>query len=125
MNQRIKIAWVEALRSGEYEQTSGRLARGGDELQPPTSFCCLGVLTDMYLKEKGLAWGSRGSLAQLNEEWKGLLDEEVQAWAGLRDDPSVRFDGSFTTLGSLNDGVCMDGEPLTFDQIADVIEGEL
>ena len=118
MNERIKTAWLAALRSGEYEQTSGRLARGGDGLQPPTSFCCLGVLTDLYLKEEGLAWGSRG--------WKGLPDEEVQAWAELdAADQVVRFDGSFTTLGSLNDGVCMDGGQLTFDQIADVIEGEL
>jgi hypothetical protein len=37
MNEQIKQRWIEALRSGEYEQTQGRLR---DE----TGYCCLGVL---------------------------------------------------------------------------------
>lgn len=40
-----KKKWVEALRSGEYEQYTGELkhkyASGG------TAFCCLGVLQDL------------------------------------------------------------------------------
>lgn len=35
--------WVEALRSGEYEQTNGAL-RYEDK------FCCLGVACDLYRK---------------------------------------------------------------------------
>ena len=116
MNKQVKTAWVEALRSGEYEQGRGSLAQGY-VTETPTSFCCLGVLTALYLKEAKLNWNRRGSRA--------VLGTAVQAWADLGDDPSVRFDGSFTTLGSLNDGIGMDGPPLTFDQIADVIEGEL
>lgn len=41
MNPEIKAKWVEALRSGRYEQTSGRL-KDGD------AFCCIGVLCDVY-----------------------------------------------------------------------------
>lgn len=37
MNQEIKKQWVEALRSGKYEQGQGRLDYEGKQ-------CCLGVL---------------------------------------------------------------------------------
>lgn len=40
MNFKLKDKWVTALRSGKYEQGSGRL-RNGDK------FCCLGVLCDV------------------------------------------------------------------------------
>lgn len=40
MKADLKAKWVEALRSGEYKQTQGRL-RDSD------SFCCLGVLCDL------------------------------------------------------------------------------
>lgn len=37
----IKQKWIKALRSGEYQQTKGRLKRDD-------GFCCLGVLCDVY-----------------------------------------------------------------------------
>ena len=40
MNQECKIKWVEALRSGEYQQGQGGL-RIADK------YCCLGVLLDV------------------------------------------------------------------------------
>jgi len=48
MKQDIKEKWLNALRSGEYLQ-------GKDSLQPaPNSFCCLGVLCDIAIKEKAI-----------------------------------------------------------------------
>lgn len=40
MNEELKQQWVEALRSGEYQQTTGCLRDIG-------GFCCLGVLCDI------------------------------------------------------------------------------
>ena len=37
--------WVDALRSGEYKQGKGYLHNSSDE------FCCLGVLSDLAVKE--------------------------------------------------------------------------
>lgn len=43
MKANVKKRWVEALRSGEYGQAKGALARRG------RSFCCLGVLCDIEI----------------------------------------------------------------------------
>lgn len=40
MDPAVKAAWVAALRSGKYKQTSGRLRHAG-------GFCCLGVLCEV------------------------------------------------------------------------------
>lgn len=47
MDQEIKAQWVEALRSGEYHQGTGRLHHisGGQSL-----YCCLGVLCELAIK---------------------------------------------------------------------------
>jgi hypothetical protein len=44
MNKEIADKWIEALRSGEYEQGIASLQSGG-------RFCCLGVLCDLAIKE--------------------------------------------------------------------------
>ena len=44
MHKRIKRIWLEALRGGKYEQTTGVLRSKKD------GFCCLGVLCDLYIK---------------------------------------------------------------------------
>lgn len=55
MNKKVKGLWIEALRSGEYQQCSNRLNNG-------KGFCCLGVLTDLYIKTTGLGkWIDDGS----------------------------------------------------------------
>jgi hypothetical protein len=50
MNSEIKKAWVEALRSGEYEQGFGALNITG-------KYCCLGVLCDLAAKRGMGEWG--------------------------------------------------------------------
>lgn len=51
MKAEMKTKWLAALRSGKYEQGSGRL-RSIDG----THFCCLGVLADVA----GATWGDDG-----------------------------------------------------------------
>lgn len=41
----VKTKWLEALRSGKYKQTIGKLRK-------PNGFCCLGVLYDVTSKNK-------------------------------------------------------------------------
>lgn len=122
MDQAIKKQWIAALRSGEYKQGTGCLRNGKE-------FCCLGVLTDLYAKEKGLIWDSKAT-----ENSKSLYghaaipQHRVIEWAGLRScDPGVVVPESIKretncdceSLAEMND------RGYTFDQIADVIEEQL
>lgn len=56
MRQDIAIKWAEALESGEYPQT--KLC-----LRDDAGFCCLGVLTDLYIKEHSMIWKSESSMS--------------------------------------------------------------
>lgn len=113
MKPEIKRKWLEALRSGQYKQTSGCLTDG-------ERFCCLGVLTNLYLLEKGETWlKDEGGVIGVPED-DGLetsgLPEAVCDWAGLRsNDPLV----GVATLAAEND------TGTKFPQIADLIERHL
>jgi len=50
MNPEIKQKWIEALKSGEYKQTDGKLRQDN-------RFCCLGVLCDIIDPSK---WDGEG-----------------------------------------------------------------
>jgi hypothetical protein len=84
MNQEIKQKWIEALKSDEYRQ--GKLAlKNYDD-----TFCCLGVLCDLYIKEKGLKWtapieGSQGyyTLCTETDRARTHLPDEVVTWADM------------------------------------------
>jgi hypothetical protein len=127
MDQEIKKAWVEELRSGRHEQTKGVLCTTDGKK------CCLGVITELayergvvkekvvdtlYIEEVGdpvdhYAYGS--------DEAYGVLPTEVQEWAGfLSANPRVDFEGESAPLSLLNDRFNQD-----FNQIADVIEEQL
>ena len=103
MKKRIKNKWVKALRSGEYNQCAGKLVT---ERCLGDSFCCLGVLTNLYVEEKGNA----------KEAWYpiGTLSEVVMKWADMKS-KGGQFRGS--TLIHLNDT-----ERYSFKEIATVIE---
>lgn len=109
MKPEIKKRWVEALRSGEYEQGTGRL-RWGDR------FCCLGVLTDLFIKETERVWmleEDRDPPIYAFGGSAGYLSPEVMNWAGIKYCNGEYGDG---VLAKDND----DGQ--TFEQIADTIE---
>lgn len=119
----IKKKWVSALRSGKYKKTTGALKKNG-------RYCCLGLLTELYIKEQGAT--------NPNAKWEGPSHERrfkgesmtlpyaVQKWAGFRTpDPTVRVVGEGRVkLSELNDG--RGGKPgETFRVIADRIEANL
>lgn len=109
MHEKIKREWIEALRSGKYEQGKGSL-RDGDK------FCCLGVLCDIAIKHGVTDW-KRASFARESN----LPSTQVLKWAGLNahGGPSVQIFDDATTLVLLNDS------GLSFDWIAAIIETEL
>ncbi len=120
MNQRVKGLWLEALESGEYAKGKGRLRYG-------EAYCCLGVLCDLYRKEKGKEWEK----VQIDEEEQAykyagqdcILPAIVQEWAELkRCNPYIGTDkeGSLMTAVSAND----DGG-MTFKEIAKGIKKNL
>jgi len=106
MNKRVKKMWVEALP--QYTQGKGTL-RGGNE------FCCLGVLCDLYAKEKGCEWEASdfGSREYTFLGVRGVLPLDVFRWAGL---PNGNPDVGKQTLVDANDG----GK--TFTQISNLIQ---
>lgn len=77
--------WVEALRSGEYEQTMGVLCRVSEEGEK--SYCCLGVACEVYRKEVGgLGTSVDGTLVRFGGKKRGevaVLPERVRDWLGL------------------------------------------
>jgi hypothetical protein len=105
--------WADALESGEYKQGYGHLNKGG-------SFCCLGVLTDLVIKEH----------PELCKSWK--MDDD--GFLSIRDEQSDEyyfFPKSFCSVtglqsitGRINGSTLArmnDGQRLGFREIAAVI----
>lgn len=116
MNPEVKEKWLKALRC-EYKQEEGRLKRGD-------TFCCLGVLSDLYIKEHdNCRWNSSDEFVQDDGySVDDYLPEPVMIWAGLEcNNPKVFSpeNDQETTVVDLNDNC------FSFEQIADVIEEQL
>ncbi len=132
MNPEVKKKWIDALRSGWYDQ-------GSEKLRSVTGYCCLGVLCDLYTQEtKLVGWEFRGAFKEENTQptdyWyfdgEGeFLPESVKEWAGLPvGNPSVRVDVTdnddeddwFYTdeIANLNDS------GYTFDELSNLIESQ-
>lgn len=122
MKPEVKAQWIEALRSGKYEQGIGRLKDYDGK------YCCLGVLCDL----SGLGTWMENSFSdpafyitgKFSSESYTLPDEVVE-WAGLDShDPEV----AGLTLSKHNDGDGTHGDEegergnKSFSQIADLIE---
>lgn len=113
MNKDVKAIWVKRLKSGQDTQICGMLHRRGSDYRAE-AFCCLGVLTDIYLDSVGLTWSS---VKRVRNE---TLPEYVAEWAGLEEtDPSVTIGDTPTSLATLNDT----GVP--FERIGHIIKNQL
>lgn len=112
MNSAVKEKWLEALRSGEYKQTKSRLKN-------ENSYCCLGVLSDLFIKEtKTGEWDNDDSFV-MNNECKNInLHYKVVEWAELlNSNPDCKTkEGESSSLAEENDS----GK--SFEEIADIIE---
>lgn len=109
MNDIVKEKWLEALRSGKYKQAT-------EVLRTDNHFCCLGVLCDLYSKEKRIKWGNKEDGARTFLRSRNYLPDDVQKWAGIR-----------TGSGAYGDLKCLANDNDTgksFSKIADIIEKE-
>jgi hypothetical protein len=99
--------WIEALRSGEFEQVRGALRKRD-------GYCCLGVACEVYRREhpNGPQW-----FGYYFDHRDDELPKRVQRWLGLRSSTGWRSNGP--SLVSLNDR-----HRLSFSEIADYIESE-
>ncbi len=110
MKKSVMKKWVAALRSGEYKQCY-------HQLQDTNGFCCLGVLIDLYIAEKGFEAFNFSSM-QVNDDGtlKGMfLPGAVQNWAGMLYGNGSLSDDDIS-LVTLND------RRTPFSEIADIIE---
>lgn len=118
LKKKIKKKWLKALHSDKYKQTTSCL-------HDANGYCCLGVLTDIYLNEKGKTWEDEYPVNKDGEHgWQATLDEKVAEWAfkpkySNCDDAQVEVEGSNHCLAELNDN------GYTFNEIADIIEAQL
>jgi hypothetical protein len=97
--------WVEALRSGEYKQTTGAL-------QDNSGYCCLGVACRVFIPKDDLVldkWGVMdGGMPKDDQqnapEWLNDINDDFKKQTGKE-------------LVTLNDS-----DDFTFDMIADMLE---
>lgn len=100
--------WVEALRSGEYEQDR-------ENLRSMLGYCCLGVLCD--ISKAGQWEGDHYQCDRQGDECDGYLPRGVRQVTGVQSAAGAIFSREgLTSLASMND----DGA--TFEEIADTIE---
>jgi hypothetical protein len=120
--------WIDALRSGKFEQGQGNLASRDGEV---VKYCCLGVACEVAVKD-GLdlegRWGR--PIGNEVEEWVEtdhkfydsedlLLPPAVQDWLGIPGSTTVEvmLNGIEESVIDLNDNMDRD-----FGQIADALE---
>ena len=125
MNPDVKQKWIAALRSGDYKQTREQLKR-------QNSYCCLGVLTDLYDKDETIEsedhWCEDLYGYTCNGSWyksESVLPQPVMEWAGLKEyNPTVKYPESkiYSEEKILSLAYLNDHENLSFEQIADIIE---
>lgn len=106
MNDALKSRWLEALRSGDYEQGTGYLNK---KVDGDHHFCCLGVLCDLVEPEAWVESDLEDIMSHRNGVWYGLPDALFTKARGLTD-------SEVSYLAALNDN------EWTFAEIADEIE---
>lgn len=110
-------AWVDALRSGKYEQAQGALAPLGEN-DEPVGFCCLGVACELANAAGVPLRTNRAATfegySRTYDDDAAVLPTSVREWLGLATSSGVY--GESMQLTARND------EGVTFAEIADLIE---
>lgn len=129
MNPQIKTKWVKALRSNKYRQ--GRYNLKIAHADGECSYCCLGVLCELYVQEGLGKWegpeifmGSRHGYRIGKRRDASYLPKEVREWAGLEPMEGEHIHSSYapeqSNLWRMNDT-----DEKSFEDIADFIEEHL
>jgi hypothetical protein len=130
MNPEVKQKWIDALRSGKYEQ-------GSEKLRSVSGYCCLGVLCDLYAQEHNTEWEFRGNEEtnlQPKDYWyfsdqSEFLPETVMDWAGFNlNCPVVKIDVEEDDEDSwfYHEGLAdLNDSGYTFNDLSKLIEQQL
>jgi hypothetical protein len=123
MNPKVKAMWIEALLSGDYQQGQHYLCQ--DNNDGSKSWCCLGVLTDLAMKN-GVDIDMERSLSESNvyafDNESETVPATVKSWAGLETAsggyscPNID-DGDELTCSLAEDN----DNGLTFEELVDII----
>ena len=129
MRKDIADRLVAALRSGEYKQGQEGLCTV--DLNGSRSFCCLGVLTDLAVKEGVLPDGKRAESDPCALKYgkcaaSAYLPDEVQEWSGMQSIggslPKAVHAWDDEGKVTLKELAHFNDAGYTFEQIADIIE---
>jgi hypothetical protein len=105
MKPEIKALWLDALRSGEYEQGRNKLHTWDDE--GVERFCCLGVLCDLAVQngvEIPIVEDDDDKMYCYDTEVE-FLPEAVMEWSGLwSNDGDYEFEGDPNAFGTSTNG---------------------
>lgn len=133
---KIDIAkqWVDALKSGTYQQGQGKLH--ATDIKGECMYCCLGVLCDLYMKQnpdeldvkvvtrKSDAFPQHFQMLSIGDDSLTVYDDEsvvlplrVREWAGMSD-PLGRFTNASLAQDSLAE---LNDHGMSFAKLADVI----
>lgn len=142
MPRKLKEDWVAALRSGEYKQIPGSLCGPADgEVGTEMGYCCLGVLEKVAGVEIDSTTYAEGTTIYENLPFVDTLEAigiRLLYSDGYDDERDLRVGSG--SLAELNDGkpeaklysakkgeyvVNKEVPPLTFAEIADIIEREV
>ena len=123
-------SWVDALRSGRFEQ--GQTALHRERPGETDTFCCLGVACQLAIEagvdvevtrvesDERVCYGDLGGspsyLPKPVQEWLGLASSSGDYYEVADEDDEEGYDKN--TLASRND------HDADFDEIADIIEAE-
>jgi len=114
LKKEFKRAWIEALRSGKYEQGFGQLAT--ITYDGSCEFCCLGVAAAISGMNVDDMMSKTLPPPEVGAEWWEERPEDDK----LVSNPPVYLDGDMHTLSDANDFL-----QLSFNEIADIIEEQL
>lgn len=114
MRKDIADMWADALRSGEYRQTTM-------QLRDVDGYCCLGVLCDLHRRRTGAGEWSSDGYYNTDDDTDGVIPTPAVAeWAGLKDrSPTVSSDLGNDLITALNDD-----EGHSFEELADIIQAQ-
>lgn len=131
MKKDVAKLWIKALRSGKYKQGKWTLRNHNN------SFCCLGVLCDIYNTERKKSKKKTLTVTKVNNLFDGkcykygsyacYLPPAVKKWAGIKTKNGQFNDvknGEWYTLSGLNDGDFGRGSK-SFDKIAAIINANI
>ena len=123
MKKTIMKKWVAALRSGEYEQTSGSLVSINNEGE---RFCCMGVLCNLATEDGYGEWDGYVFKDEKGLNSNSWLPPGVIKWAGMKSE-SGEFESSDKDCGVSPEGysktlVGLNDAHTPFTELADIIE---